>query len=70
MEGRIRIIMEQTARRAPKDYAYVDLDDDYERWYWRKRFDCSEQQLREAVRAVGAAPPNVAAWIAVKRALR
>lgn len=37
----------------PRDRGRIDLDDPREVSWWRKRFDCSEKQLREAVAQVG-----------------
>jgi len=37
----------------PSDYGYVDLRSEPERRYWTKELGCSEQQLVEAVGAVG-----------------
>lgn len=37
----------------PRDRGRIDLDDPREVSWWRKRFDCSETQLREAVAKVG-----------------
>jgi hypothetical protein len=37
----------------PRDRGRIDLDDPREVSWWRKRFDCSEDQLREAVAKVG-----------------
>lgn len=37
----------------PRDRGRIDLDDPREVSWWRKRFDCSEEQLREAVAQVG-----------------
>ena len=37
----------------PRDRGRIDLDDPREVSWWRKRFDCSERQLREAVAQVG-----------------
>jgi hypothetical protein len=37
----------------PRDRGRIDLDDPREVSWWRKRFDCSESQLREAVAQVG-----------------
>jgi len=35
------------------DRTIVDVNDDYERAYWTKKFGCSADQLREAVAQVG-----------------
>jgi hypothetical protein len=37
----------------PANRALIDLDDPREVNWWRKRFDCSEDQLRQAVSEVG-----------------
>ena len=37
----------------PADRGRIDLNDPREVIWWRKRFDCSEQQLRRAVAEVG-----------------
>lgn len=43
----------------PADRGQIDLDDPREVSWWRKRFDCSESQLRQAVAAVGPSAANV-----------
>jgi hypothetical protein len=37
----------------PSDYGYVDLRSEPERRYWTRELGCSEQQLLDAVAAVG-----------------
>lgn len=37
----------------PRDRGRIDITDPREVSWWRKRFDCSEQMLREAVARVG-----------------
>jgi len=37
----------------PRDRGRIDLSNPREVNWWRKRFDCSEEQLREAVAEVG-----------------
>ena len=37
----------------PRDRGRIDLSDPREVNWWRKRFDCSAEQLREAVAEVG-----------------
>lgn len=37
----------------PADRGLIDIDDPREVSWWRKRFGCSEAQLREAVAEVG-----------------
>jgi hypothetical protein len=43
----------------PADRGQIDMDDPREVSWWRKRFDCSEEQLRQAVAAVGTSAANV-----------
>jgi len=37
----------------PADRGLIDLNDPREINWWRKQFDCSEEQLRHAVQQVG-----------------
>jgi hypothetical protein len=37
----------------PQDASRVNVNEDYEVRYWTKRFNCSKDQLVEAVNAVG-----------------
>jgi hypothetical protein len=43
----------------PADRGLIDLDDPREVSWWRKRFDCSEEQLRQAVATVGTSAAKV-----------
>lgn len=43
----------------PADRSLIDLDDEREVTWWRKRFGCSEEQLRRAVQQVGNSAANV-----------
>jgi hypothetical protein len=43
----------------PADRGLIDLDDPREVSWWRKRFGCSEEQLRQAVAQVGTKAANV-----------
>jgi hypothetical protein len=43
----------------PANRGQIDMDDPREVSWWRKRFGCSEEQLREAVAAVGTSAANV-----------
>jgi hypothetical protein len=43
----------------PADRGVIDMDDPREVSWWRKRFGCSEEQLRQAVAAVGRSAANV-----------
>ena len=43
----------------PADRGLIDMNDPREVSWWRKRFGCSEDQLREAVAVVGTSAANV-----------
>ncbi|MDB5880802.1 MAG: hypothetical protein JWP43_680 [Ramlibacter sp.] len=43
----------------PADRGLIDMDDPREVSWWRKRFGCSEEQLRQAVAEVGISAANV-----------
>lgn len=43
----------------PADRGLIDIDDPREVSWWRKRFDCSEEQLRQAVAEVGRSAAQV-----------
>ena len=40
-------------KTAPQDAARVNVNEDYELEYWSKRFDCSRDELKAAVKQVG-----------------
>jgi hypothetical protein len=40
-------------KRGPADRKRISLTEDWEVRYWTKHFDCSEEDLREAVAKVG-----------------
>lgn len=44
-------------QRGGRDRTHIDVDQEHERRAWSRKFGVSEQQLRDAVRAVG---PNAA----------
>lgn len=48
-----RKVMAYVFETVPADRGLIDLDDPREVCWWRKRFDCSEEQLRHAVAQVG-----------------
>ncbi len=48
----------------PKIRARVDVNEASERAYWCQKFHCSEAQLRNAVKMVGATPNKVRAQLA------
>jgi hypothetical protein len=43
----------------PADRGTIDIDDPREVTWWRKQFGCSEEQLRQAVKAVGCSAAKV-----------
>jgi len=43
----------------PANRGLIDLGDPREVSWWRKRFECSEEQLREAVAVVGPSAAQV-----------
>jgi hypothetical protein len=51
------IVMAYVFETIPANRGLIDMSDPREVSWWRKQFDCSEQQLREAVAQVG---PNAA----------
>jgi hypothetical protein len=48
----------------PKDRARIDVNEPSERAYWCQKFGCSETQLRNAVKMVGASPNKVRTQLA------
>lgn len=50
--------MDDKNKRGPQDASKVNVNEDYELRYWTKRFNISEERLREAVKEVG---PSVSA---------
>jgi hypothetical protein len=46
-------VMAYVFETIPADRGRIDLNDPREVNWWRKRFDCSEDQLRRAVAKVG-----------------
>jgi len=45
--------------REPADRSLVNVDEPSEIKYWRKEYGCTEQQLRQAVLAVGVSAARV-----------
>ncbi len=60
---------EERPLRGPLDCGYVDLRSDFERRYWARELGCSEQQLAEAVAAVGPLVVDVKRHIGTQLAL-
>jgi hypothetical protein len=46
-------VMAYVFETVPADRSLIDMDDPREVNWWRKRFGCSEEQLRRAVEQVG-----------------
>ena len=46
--------------RAPRDAQRVNLNEDYEVRYWTRKWNVSEQQLRDAVKRAGVMADDVA----------
>lgn len=44
---------DDTNNRGPADRARISVEQDHEVRYWTQALDCTEEQLREAVAAVG-----------------
>ena len=47
--------------------ATVDLDERWERSYWARRFDVTDEELREAIAAVGPLAEDVRKYLASSR---
>jgi hypothetical protein len=47
------------SNRGPQDRSRVNVNEEWERRWWCKEFRCTEQQLRDAVRAVGVSADKV-----------
>jgi len=41
------------ARMVPHDWNTIRVDDDHDAIYWSSRFDCTRDQLRDAVKVAG-----------------
>ena len=40
-------------RKGPEDPRFINVNQDHEIRYWCQEFDCTEKELRDAVRLVG-----------------
>jgi len=49
-----------TDDKTPRDAERVNLNEDYEVRYWRRKWGVSEQQLRDAVKRAGVMPKDAA----------
>ena len=47
------------ALRNPQDSSRVNMNEDYEVRYWTNKFNCTEEQLGIAVKAVGSSAEKV-----------
>ena len=54
-------------KRYYSKHTHIDPNQSYQVAYWKQRFDISEQELIEAVRAVGGLARNVEAYLRQKR---
>jgi hypothetical protein len=59
-----------TKKRYYSKYTRIDPEQPYQVAYWKQRFGISEQELIEAVRAVGGLARNVEAYLKQKRLAR
>jgi hypothetical protein len=50
-------------KTAPQDSSRVNVNEDYEVQYWTNKFNCSKEQLRDAVDSVGTSAEKVAEYI-------
>lgn len=57
---------EVASKRQPLDPEHVDLADAWEVQYRRKEYGCTEQQLRQAVAAVGNSATRVSQYFRTK----
>ena len=49
--------------KRPEDAQRINLSQSYEVKYWRDKFNCSEDKLRNAVNAVGDSVEAVKKWM-------
>jgi hypothetical protein len=54
---------DDTSKRGPADRQRVNVDEDYEVRYWTRKWNVSEERLREAVAAAGVMAGDVEAWL-------
>jgi hypothetical protein len=46
-------------RMVPHNWNAINVDDDHDAIYWSSRFECTRDQLREAVKVAGKSVPAV-----------
>lgn len=56
-------MVDDLKNRGPQDRSRVNVNEEWERKYWCREFNCTEQQLRDAVKAVGVMADNVRAHL-------
>jgi len=56
-------VSDDKRRRGPPDSKTISLKEDYERKYWRRKFNVSGQALAAAVNEVGKSAAKVAEYI-------
>jgi len=50
----------------PQDSSRVNVNEDYEVRYWTTKFNCSEEELKRAVEAVGVSAAKVEEYLTKK----
>ena len=61
--ARRKVMSDDLSKRGPQDRNRVNVNEEWERKYWCKEFGCTEQQLRDAVKAVGVMVDKVRAYL-------
>ncbi|MCW3077746.1 MAG: hypothetical protein JWO32_2355 [Bacteroidetes bacterium] len=46
-------------KKNPQDSSRININEDYEVQYWTNKFNCSKEELRKAVDAVGVSAEKV-----------
>jgi hypothetical protein len=57
------IMADDKKEKRPQDSSRINIGEDYEISYWTKRFNCSEEELRKAVDAVGVSATKVEEYL-------
>jgi hypothetical protein len=50
-------------KKGPQDSSRVNVNEDYEVQYWTSKFNCSKEELKRAVDAVGPMADKVEAFL-------
>jgi hypothetical protein len=58
--------MDNKQLRQPQDSARINLNEDYEVQYWTDKFNCTREQLKNAVNAVGVMADKVEMYLREK----